>query len=128
MDADELRRRTFLGRVALASATSAALAGCTVQSGNGDPDPLVVTNNPNEMVDGTLESARGQTVEVSPLVHNPGSAGDIEITLTAVNDNGTDLASTTGVFAFDDGEQRKVTLEMTIPSNTEYIEAQAVRV
>jgi hypothetical protein len=124
----DLGRRALLKRLALASAGTAALAGCTVQSGNGETEVLVVTNNPDEMLDGTLEDALGETVEVSPVVHNPGSAGDIEVTITAEDDGQTELASTSEVFSFEQGEQKEVTVEMTIPSNTTYLAAEASRV
>lgn len=124
----ELGRRAVLRRLALASAGTAALAGCTVQSGNGEPEVVVVTNNPNEMLDGTLEGALGETVEVSPVVHNPGSAGEVEVTIIAQNDEQTELASASEVFDFEQREQKEVSLELQIPSNTTYIAAEAERV
>lgn len=124
---NELGRRTVLRRLALASAGSVALAGCTVQSGDDNPDPVVVTNNPEEMLDGTLAEARGQQVDLSPIVHNPGNAGDIEVTATAEDDDQTELASTSEVFSFGQREQKRVTLRMTVPTNTAYIEVEAAR-
>jgi len=124
---EELRRRQLLGRLALASAGTAALAGCAVRSGDDGSDPLVVTNNPEDMLDGSLEDARGQRVDVSPLVHNPGSAGEVEVTVTALDEEREELASTSEVFDFDNGEQREVTLEFSIPIETSFIEAEAAR-
>lgn len=123
---EQLGRRRFL---ALGSAAGAvALAGCAVGSGNTEPEPVVVTNNPNEMLDGTLADARGREVEVSPIVHNPGSSSDIEVTMTAYNDDRDELASTSEVFAFDNREQKRVTIVFAIPTNAARIAGEARRV
>ena len=126
---DELSRRRVLERLAITSAGAVALAGCVTGTSGVDEQPHVVTNNPDEIVQGSsFEDALGEDVTIQVLVYNPGPAGDVEITVSAHLGDTTELAAVNEVFEFDQDEQKNVSLAFRIPSNAEYIEAVAERV
>lgn len=130
-DRDTLTRRSVLVSTGATSVLVATgLAGCL--DGNGTlpltddddtPEPHVVREEPDRDVSRMMP---GETVEVSVLVHNAGTAGgDINITVETQVGEAETVDSTSEVVFMDGQSQEAFSINLTVSAATQRVVASA---
>jgi len=108
-------RRAVVGGIGLAFTTG--LAGCGALN---PPNPTVVDTE----VEGGISALFGDT-DVYVTVQNDGGAGDVEVTLELLDDEGTVLFDETQTASFEADERKRVTFSVDVPEGTEEVNASA---
>lgn len=103
-----IRRRTFLGCVG--TGVAGALAGC---QGITSPDPSVVETDHET----GIKSFVG-IVEFRLTVLNEGPAGDVEVTLSLLDEDETVLKKVVEEVNMERDERREVRIETEVPEGT----------
>ncbi|KDE57930.1 hypothetical protein EL22_08315 [Halostagnicola sp. A56] len=110
-------RRSYLRGVAVTGGI-VSLAGCTELLG---PDPSI------ENVDGdqSISGAFSGTMDIEVLVENGGRSGDIQITITFEDDEGTVVGRETREITMDSNESRRVTVSVDVPEDADVYTVEA---
>lgn len=104
-----MHRRVYL-RGMFAAGGIASLAGCTQLLG---PDPTI------ESVDGdqSLSDSFSGSMEVEFVVKNDGRSGEVEITISFEDDDGTVVGRETHEMTMESDERRREAVTVDIPAD-----------
>lgn len=104
-----MHRRVYLGRMFLVGGI-ASLAGCAQLFG---PDPTI------ESVDGdqSLSDSFTGSMEVEFIVENNGRSGEVDITISFEDDDGTVVGRETHEITMDSDERRRDTVSVDVPAD-----------
>ena len=108
-------RRTFL---TLASTICVAgFSGCISELSVGEPDPRVEEGS----VEGDFFGAITGQAEVHLVIRNEGDAGDVRITVVALDENNAqiDRYTTSKVVHFEEGERKRIIIEVEFDGSVE---------
>ncbi|WP_338740091.1 hypothetical protein [Haloplanus salilacus] len=108
-------RRTVVG--GSGTELTVGLAGCGALA---SPEPSVTETE----VDGGLDTLIGET-EVYVVVRNDGAAGDVDVTLELLDEDGVVLYEDSQTVAFEADESKRVTFSVDVPEETEEVTATA---
>lgn len=101
----------------LGTVLTAGLAGCgALQS----PDPTVTETE----IEGGLDALIGET-DVYVVVRNDGAAGDIEVTLELLGEEGVVLFEDSRTESFEADEAKRITFSVDVPEETDEVSATA---
>lgn len=110
-------RRSYLRGVAVTGGII-GLAGCTELLG---PDPSI------ENVDGdqSISGAVSGSMDIEVAVQNGGRSGDVQITITFEDDEGTVVGRETREITMDSNERRRVTVSADVPGDADVYTVEA---